>query len=193
MAELQPVPAATVVLARQAATDVEVLLLQRNANLAFNGGKWVFPGGRIDRSDYPQNSNLEFPAACQAAIRETREEAGIEICIEDLIHTAHWTTPPSLPRRFSTWFFVCALRKSVEVEVDRGEIMAHRWITPTQALQECAAKTLRLPHPTQVTLQDLAPFRKLDDLLSNLAQADIRVFPEQSPYYRPEEMGFFRT
>ncbi len=113
MTDIEPVPAATVVLVREAEeeSNLEVLLLQRNSKLVFHGGHWVFPGGRLDESDYqyPQK-NLEYPAALKAAVRETREEAGVEINEKDLIHTAHWTTPINQPRRFSTWFFICPLK-----------------------------------------------------------------------------------
>jgi 8-oxo-dGTP pyrophosphatase MutT (NUDIX family) len=52
--ELPPaIPAATVVLLRDAAGGLETLMLRRNSKLAFAGGAWVFPGGRIDPEDYP--------------------------------------------------------------------------------------------------------------------------------------------
>ena len=52
--ELPPaIPAATVVLLRDAPGGVETLMLRRNSKLAFAGGAWVFPGGRIDPEDYP--------------------------------------------------------------------------------------------------------------------------------------------
>jgi 8-oxo-dGTP diphosphatase len=38
-------------------------------------GKWVFPGGYVDRGEIVQ----------QAAVREAREEAGLEIRVEELI------------------------------------------------------------------------------------------------------------
>ena len=93
-----PTPAATVVLVREGMQRPEVLLLKRNENLVFNGGCWVFPGGRIDPEDYLEaGSSMEYPAACRAAVRETREEAGILIREDHLIHTAHWTTPDPGP------------------------------------------------------------------------------------------------
>ena len=103
MEEIAPVPAATVVLVRQSeqGSGLEILLLQRNSRLVFHGGHWVFPGGRIDELDYSNTAgNLEYPAAKKAAVRETQEEAGIKISESQLIHTAHWTTPPKMPRRF---------------------------------------------------------------------------------------------
>ena len=47
-------PAATVVLVRQGDSGIQTLLLRRNSALRFAGGNWVFPGGRIDKADYPE-------------------------------------------------------------------------------------------------------------------------------------------
>ena len=138
MTDIEPVPAATVVLIRENVRqqELEVLLVQRNSRLVFHGGHWVFPGGRLDDEDFgdDESRRLEYPAALRAAVRETREEAGIEICEDQLIHTAHWTTPPKLPRRFCTWFFLCPLHEAVEVSVDNDEILDFRWLSPDAAI-----------------------------------------------------------
>lgn len=192
MSDMEPVPAATVVLLRETdnKTDLEVLLLRRNSSLVFHGGHWVFPGGRIDAADYDQVSGaLEYPAALRAAVRETREEAGIEIDEKQLVHTAHWTTPPRLPRRFCTWFFICPLFEPVTVVVDNDEILEHRWITARAALAEAEAETLILPRPTMTTLLDIEEHRNLPGLMEAVRQGGIRVFPKASAYYRPHEMG----
>jgi len=191
MEEVEPRPAATVVLAREGPASVEVLMLLRDRNLAFNAGSWVFPGGKIDRQDYaPDRPDLEYQAAINAAIRETREEAGIHIERKHLIHTAHWTTPAHLPRRYSTWFFLCPIFEQVEVTIDDGEIRDYRWVAPSQALEEVEASGFKVPRPTRTTLEDLRPYTSLDALLHGVSRQRIRVFPENSPYYRPLEMGF---
>lgn len=192
MPELEPVPAATVVLIRESVQqeNLEVLLLLRNSKLAFHGGHWVFPGGRVDQADYQASGDgMEYAAAQRAAVRETAEEAGIQIAESQLIHTAHWTTPPNLPRRFCTWFFVCPMTEAVEVNVDNEEILDHRWVTPDAALAEADAEKFVLPRPTTVTLQDIAPYKSMAALNSYLEQGNIRVFPKDSPFYRPAEMG----
>ena len=198
MNDTEPKPAATVVLVREdpGAGEVQVLLLRRNARLVFHGGHWVFPGGRLDAEDYVESAeggeggaSLEYPAALRAAVRETREEAGVDINPADLIHTAHWTTPPKLPRRFCTWFFLCPLREAVQVRVDNEEILEHRWISPAAALQAAQTGELKLPRPTVATLKDLAPFTSLDPLLAHVSGSEVRVFPENSSYFRPREMG----
>ncbi|MYA67115.1 MAG: NUDIX hydrolase [Gammaproteobacteria bacterium] len=189
----EPVPAATVVLARQAdpGDGIEVLLLRRSARLVFHGGHWVFPGGRIDSGDFGGEAEAGqlYSAARKAAIRETREETGLEIDADQLIHVGHWTTPPGLPRRFSTWFFVCPVSRQARVKIDQDEITDYRWLSPRQALQDAREEKLVLPRPTRVTLSDIGVYENLADLEQGLRNCRIRVFPPDSDHYRPAEMG----
>ena len=191
MSDLRPVPAATVVVARDADAEpgIEVLLLRRNSKLVFHGGHWVFPGGRIDSADFDGPEGSEYAAALRAAVRETREEAGLMIAQEQLVHTAHWTTPPALPRRFCTWFFMCGLDRSAQVTVDNQEILEHRWLTPTAALLAAKAEELVLPQPTKQTLKQIAGQACVSDLLDWARRTPVHVFPDDSEFYRPEEMG----
>src|SRR5262245_3664605 len=127
-------PAATVILLRDAGNRLEALLLRRNAQLAFHGGAWVFPGGRIDAEDFSAEApDSLLVAARYAAAREAYEEAGLVLTPDELVLLSHWTTPVGRPRRFATWFFVAAARDDA-VQVDGGEIHAHRWMQPQQAL-----------------------------------------------------------
>ena len=193
MSQIMPVPAATVVLVRESKQDLglQILLLQRNSRLVFHGGHWVFPGGRIDEADYDKTKGgFEYLAAKKAAVRETREEAGLEINEDQLIHTAHWTTPPNMPRRFSTWFFICPIEKPASVVVDNDEILDFRWIAPQAAILDAKAEKWVLPRPTITTLSDIADYRSLKSLISGVASAKIRVFPKGSEFYRPSEMGY---
>jgi len=185
----EPKPAATVVLVREARNDIEVLLLQRDIRLAFSAGCWVFPGGKIDPEDFREAGTLEYHAARQAAVRETREEAGIVINPDQLILTAHWTTPEPLPLRYSTWFFLCPLYQPVEVVIDDSEIRDFRWLSPTRALREVQQQALKVIHPTRSTLQDLCHYSSLDETLAGITRQPVKVFPENSSHYRPIEMG----
>src|SRR4051794_30595281 len=104
------VPAATVIVVRDGAAGVEVLMLKRDSTLSFVGGHWVFPGGRIDAADRrvadgADDDDLET-AARRAAVREAAEEAGIVIAADSLRRWSHWTPPPESPKRYSTAFFV---------------------------------------------------------------------------------------
>ena len=97
---LRPRDASTLVIVDRTGSEPKVLMGKRRADLAFMAGKYVFPGGRVDRSDksVPAASPLRpseiaklqvemrGPAAearahalAAAAIREAFEEAGLII------------------------------------------------------------------------------------------------------------------
>jgi 8-oxo-dGTP pyrophosphatase MutT (NUDIX family) len=145
--------AATVILVRDNGGDggVEVLLLRRNTSLAFHGGSWVFPGGRVDAEDHDAAGGVDERAARLAAVREAREEAGIVLDGASLVPFSHWTTPPGPPRRFATWFFIGSVEDAV-VTTDGGEITDHRWFEPSAALAAQRAGEIELPPPTFVSL-----------------------------------------
>jgi 8-oxo-dGTP pyrophosphatase MutT (NUDIX family) len=147
-----------VILVRDGVAGLETLLVRRAADLAFHGGSWVFPGGRIDDEDFsPLESDDIETAARNAAVREAREEAGLVVEAGTLQPWAHWTTPPGRNRRFSTWFFLApAPAASDDVIIDGQEIQDHRWFTPAAALEARRTGEIELPAPTFVSLLRLA-------------------------------------
>ena len=167
-------PAATVVLLRDAAEGVETLLLRRNPALAFHGGAWVFPGGRVDSAD----TEAAGPGASAddiarlAAVREAREETGLTVEAAGLVPLSHWTTPEAAPKRFATWFFLATVAGG-ELHVDGEEICEHRWMKPSEALSAQRSGTLQLPAATFVTLHDLQPHPTVEVALRAV---DHRVF-----------------
>ena len=164
------IPAATVVLLRTQNGAVEVLMLQKNMGIAF-GGMWVFPGGKIDAADYPDDNDM-LSAASTAAVRETEEETGLRLNPDDFIWFSHWTPPPSTPKRFSTWFFVAETDFKDKITVDGGEILDHRWIKPEEALAHQAAGDIELAPPTWVTLHQLAKRQTIAEILQQFERAD---------------------
>lgn len=188
-----PRPASTVVLVKQTCDELQTLLLLRNAALVFEGGAWVFPGGKVDRGDYPagvdpdtaaaqQDPAILMQAAINAGIRETREESGLQVDPQQLIHIAHWTTPAGMSRRYATWFFLCPLEQCPPVVVDDEEILDHQWISPATALAAHGEGRIRLPVPTAHTLKRLLPFTSLQSLCADMRSSAIHVFPENSEY-----------
>jgi 8-oxo-dGTP pyrophosphatase MutT (NUDIX family) len=158
-------PSATLVLLRDTAPGIEVLLVRRNRRLDFHGGAWVFPGGRIDAGDMVPGGD-ERAAARRAAVRELQEEAGLTVDPKPLVHLSTWTTPDIAPKRFRTLFFVA--RGDGAVQVDGGEIHDHRWISPDDALAQQRDGDLELPPPQHVTLLTLAPHTSVDAVLDAL-------------------------
>lgn len=135
-----------------------VLYLRRNTELAFHGGYWVFPGGRVDPGDCRDGDAAgAITTAKQAAVREAAEEAGLEMSPDELEVAVHWTTPLDSPIRFSTWFFVGEVGSS-RVQIDGQEIHAYRWLRPVDALNAQAAGTMRLAAPTFALTTRLAAY-----------------------------------
>ncbi|MEZ5571939.1 MAG: NUDIX hydrolase [Halioglobus sp.] len=181
---VEPVfPAATVVLVRDGDAGLEALLVQRNQAVQHMGGMWVFPGGKVDEADYPGDRD-EYQAAVNAAIRETHEEAGVQVTADQLVYLSHWTTPEGAKRRFATWFFLTILEDGQEVKVDGGEIAHHRWVSPAKALSESADEEhpLRLMPPTYVSLADIAD-------CDSCAQARALMGRRKAIMYAPRMVG----
>jgi len=159
-------PAATVVLLRERPQGFETLLLKRNAALQFAGGLWVFPGGRVDSEDFADAPHDLLAAAQRAAVRETREETGLDITTCPLQYFAHWTTPEPEPKRYATWFFVAAIVLDNDVVVDGSEILAHRWLTPAAALAAHRARDLDLLPPTYIALAELSTCKTIAEVFA---------------------------
>src|SRR5947209_14876552 len=163
--------AATVILLRDAADGLQVLLVQRNPEARFMGGAWVFPGGAVAAEEGEGDAALR-----EAAVRECYEEAGIALTDPgDLVAFSRWITPAQVKIRFDTWFFLAAAPADQEPEPDGGEIVAARWITPRAALEASAAGELFLVFPTIKHLEALEGFATAEELLGHARRS--RVVP----------------
>ena len=133
--------------------SLEVLLVKRNKSLAFAGGLWVFPGGKIDPEDLAQSQD-ELGAAQLAGVRELKEEVNLDLDPDQLFFFRHWTTPVVEPRRYATYFFFGASDSdTTDVKVDDEEIVAHKWLSPQEALDSLAAGKMGMMPPTILSLQ----------------------------------------
>jgi 8-oxo-dGTP pyrophosphatase MutT (NUDIX family) len=138
-------PAATVVVLRPAAAAFEVLLVRRHDQVAFMGGAFVFPGGRVDAADregaagyaflrdsprFPDISTGDELAYRRAAVRELREEASVSMEVDALSPIAHWVTPEIEIRRYDTRFFLGVMPPGQEARHDEGEMTDLAWCSP---------------------------------------------------------------
>ncbi len=152
------VPAATVVVGRDTGTGLEVLMLRRTRAASFAAGAWVFPGGRVDPVDaeaYPRDS---LEAARRAAVRETAEEAGIDLGAAELYPMARWSPSIEVPKRFVTWMLFGRAPERMQVSVDGAEIVDYRWLRPSDALSAHARREFLLLPPTWMTLRFLSGY-----------------------------------
>lgn len=192
-----PRPAATVVVVRPAPAPAgfDVLMVRRSDQVAFMGGAYVFPGGRVDEADSAvsqrwtdspgeaaASSPGEGPASPRsrfadltfeqemvfrtAAARELSEEAGVRVGIDGMVPFAHWITPESETRRYDTRFFIVEMPPDQQATHDAGETTEIVWVTPADAIARCLNDTLLLPPPTWTTLRRLARFTTVPEALA---------------------------
>lgn len=188
-----PRPAATVILLRGATERLEILLVKRNPRARFMGGAWVFPGGAVDRHE-----GRGEPALRAAALRELREEAGIQLNDPHaLIGFSRWITPEEIKIRFDTWFYLATAPPDVEARVDGHEVVEARWYEPVNALDAARAGEITLVFPTIKHLEQLAGFRSASELIEYARQKKIQpVLPrvlvsgEIARIVLPDEPGY---
>jgi len=167
------IPAATVVLLRDSADGLEVLMLRRNRALKAFGGAWVFPGGRVDPADGEGLGDIQ--RAKFTAIRETDEETGLDISTSQLAVLSNWIPPVEEKRRFSTWFFV-GKAPDQPVQIDDGEIHDYQWISPSKALKKVPSPDLTMFPPTYVSLCAVAEFQTADQAVLGISKNTPEIF-----------------
>lgn len=154
--------AATVIVLRDGADGLEVLLARRTPRARFMGGAWVFPGGAVSPGDGDGEAALRA-----AGVRELSEEAGIELGGPDeLVAFSRWITPPEVTIRYDTWFFLAMLPAGQQARIDGAEIVDARWLSPLGALAAWDAGEILLVFPTIKHLEQLSVFDGVQELLA---------------------------
>ncbi|MCC3304711.1 NUDIX hydrolase [Sneathiella sp. HT1-7] len=155
--QLQPVKprhAASLVIYEQRADDLYVLMGRRSKAHRFLPDVYVFPGGRVDKSDAsmtplaPLAPDIEkmlsqpagmAHAVAAAAVRETHEETGLIIGdlqgdqlvpdLSQLDFIARAITPPKSPIRFNTRFLTVDAKHITGGDLGgSGELVDLHWI-----------------------------------------------------------------
>ena len=197
-AEVPPIPAASVIVLRDA--PLEVLMIRRHTNSSFVPDAWVFPGGVVEPGDYDLGDGTEIATMRVAAARELFEESGIwlgsplvdadakrrklltgEITFasliresplefEKLVWTSRWITPIGVPKRFDTYFFLTKCGSDAVATVENVEAVDVRWLSPDAALDE-----LKMVFPTIKNLEALRGFDSADALIASRRGAKIEA------------------
>jgi 8-oxo-dGTP pyrophosphatase MutT (NUDIX family) len=168
--------AASLVVIRDGDDGLEVLMLRRPPGGNF-GGFWVFPGGKVDHDDRDPDDPNEMTAFRRAAAREAAEECALAIEHEGLVTVSYWEPPPRASVRFGTWFFV-ARHPETDVVIDGSEIVEYDWVRPRTGHARRDAGDFDLAPPTWITLETLAEYATVTDVLDGLAAS------AQPPEYR---------
>lgn len=201
--------ASTVVLLRDTADGIETFVMRRATTMAFAPRMHVFPGGRVDRVDFEERVRFVsgdvqalaergstdvagIAALYSCAVRETAEEAGINLAARDsedrllIDPTAlpiidHWVTPEVESHRYDVRFFAARVDDGraalTTTEADNAE-----WITPQRALAEFSAGRMAMLPPTESVLRHLSAFDRAAEVLADAAQRSVvPLLPRRLP------------
>jgi glyoxylase-like metal-dependent hydrolase (beta-lactamase superfamily II)/8-oxo-dGTP pyrophosphatase MutT (NUDIX family) len=100
---------------------------------------------------YPWREPLN---AGEKGIHELCAQAQLVLDAQALVYCSHWLTPPGVPKRFDTRFFMALAPAGQDAQADLGEAVELMWLTPQEAL--APERGLKLLPVTRSTLQDLA-------------------------------------
>jgi 8-oxo-dGTP pyrophosphatase MutT (NUDIX family) len=165
-----PRQAASVILLRDNAHELELLLVKRTPKARFMGGVWVFPGGAVDAEEGDGDR-----AHRAAAVRELREEAAIVLDdTRSLVKFSRWITPAQVQIRFDTHFFLARLPDGQQPAVDGEEVVELGWFTPRSALDAHRDGRIALVFPTIKHLEQLSDFESVEQLIDHARQRDVQ-------------------
>lgn len=182
----RPKRSASLILIDRAGAELRILMGRRSASQKFMPNKYVFPGGRTDRSDHQVKASADLRgddsarllrslgkkaslakarSIAMSAIRETHEETGLrlrgDLSLFRLIARA--VTPPMYPHRYDTHFFAAfcdeAMPNGSSGPMASEEMLAPGWFSFN------AAKQLDLPDITRVILEEAEARLQADPML----------------------------
>jgi len=187
-------PAASVIMVRQAGSDLEVYVQHRATTMDFAAGALVFPGGRTDQEDsefrfsedtgqllhqhatgwqrtslgsaIPGESFKNASMMLRTGLREVKEETGVGLQPHIMRPWANLITPVGYPKRFDTFFYLATPGDDVLPENITTEATLAEWRTITSILEDAEAQRVALMRPTKFLLLDIVESRSVAELLA---------------------------
>jgi recombination protein RecT len=94
---------------------------------------------------------------------------GFQLAAHEVYLLAHWLTDRDMPKRFEVPFLVARMPPGQTPKADEKEQFAPEWVRPQDALARHEAKQFFMIFPTIRTLQKLADYKTVDDVLKACA------------------------
>ena len=82
----------------------------------------------------------------------------LQLASDDLAHFAHWITPPMMPKRFDTHFYLARVPTDQVAGHDGGENVDSVWIRPRQVLADAQSGARTVIFPTLANVARLAQY-----------------------------------
>jgi 8-oxo-dGTP pyrophosphatase MutT (NUDIX family) len=104
----------------------------------------------------------------EITLKEFLQRENLRLAVDAIERYAHWKTPPIMPKRFDTQFFIAAAPEGQLGQHDGGEAVDSVWTTPDDAIAESERWTIIFP--TRMNLLKLKASHKVADALAAAAR-----------------------
>lgn len=115
----------------------------------------------------------------ERAFIDVVREYGVAASLDKLIVFARWITPPIMPKRFDTFFYVVAAPADQVAACDGMETVDAEWIAPGEALRLAETGERTIIFPTRMNLKLLAEAHGTSDVIARAENRQlVTVEPE---------------
>jgi len=111
-------------------------------------------------------ASREKIARGELAFLELVRSQKVQLDLEAMAPFARWITPPMMPKRFDTWFFIATAPKDQFAVCDGYETVDAEWIEPDVALGLADRGERKIIFPTRMNLQLLAKSTSTDQAIA---------------------------
>ena len=138
-------------------------------------------GGSLVDGERARGLGVAYRAALEAdeiGMADIMEKEGLVLALDRLTHFAHWITPPHMPKRFDTHFFLTEAPSDHALAHDGHESVDSVWITPKDACDEADAGKRTVIFPTRLNIEKVGRSRTVAEAVSAARSAPVvKVLP----------------
>lgn len=124
------------------------------------------------------------------------QQQQVTIASDRLVYFSHWITPPSVPRRFDTRFFLAAMPADQNAAADTDETADDgHWVNPSEALENARQGEWQMIEPTKRSLETLSQYSSVEQALQEVgSERHVRPWTEAAGQqgmqpFRPDWSG----
>lgn len=128
-------------------------------------GLWLGPP--LENTEQKRRRLLDGTGLFRALL----DEASVDL--SQLVWTSRWITPLGLPKRFDTYFFLARAPVAAIATLVNDEAVELVWISPSAALERCAAHEFEMVFPTIKNLEALIGFTSISGLIESRSGGEI--------------------
>lgn len=141
-----------------------------------NGESEIVDGARADALGDKYREDLE---AGKLGMADIAEREGLRLALDRLTHFAHWITPPHMPKRFDTHFFLAESPADHILAHDGKESVDSIWVTPQNACDEADEGKHTIIFPTRLNIEKVGQSATVAEAIERAKNSEVvTVLPE---------------